>query len=63
MGGRAALGDYDGDGDDDLFVVSAGAALTALEADRAASTLYENLGDGMFRQAPDGPTMRIVGMG
>ncbi len=63
MGPGAAWGDYDDDGDDDLFLVSAGGPLTAAEKDRAASELYENLGDGTFVRDEAFPETRIVGMG
>jgi len=63
MGSGAAFGDYDGDGDDDLFAVAAGAAVGRSEAERAASRLYENLGDGTFREVESFPDTRIQGMG
>ncbi|MCB1035875.1 MAG: VCBS repeat-containing protein, partial [Acidobacteria bacterium] len=62
MGAGAAWGDFDGDGDDDLFLVSAGGALTLPAAELAPSALYENLGDGTFRHRTDFPETRIVGM-
>lgn len=63
MGPGAAWGDFDNDGDEDLFLVAAGAALSRPAAERAPSILFENLGDGTFRRAADFPETRIVGMG
>jgi enediyne biosynthesis protein E4 len=63
MGPGAAWGDYDGDGDDDLFVVGAGAALGRPAEDRARSALFENRGDGTFRPVESFPETRILGMG
>jgi tetratricopeptide (TPR) repeat protein len=63
MGPGAAWGDYDDDGDDDLFLVSAGGPLGAPPAARAPSLLYENRGDGTFRRVESFPDTRIVGMG
>ncbi len=64
MGSGVAWGDYDGDGDDDLFAVAAGGPLaaTAAEAQRAPSKLYENLGAGTFREVTGFPETRIQGM-
>ncbi|HXV75154.1 MAG TPA: FG-GAP-like repeat-containing protein [Candidatus Polarisedimenticolaceae bacterium] len=62
MGAGAAWGDYDGDGDDDLFVVSNGGPLTAVESARARSRLYRNDGRGRFVEEPAFPETRIVGM-
>ena len=62
MGSGAAWGDYDRDGDDDLFLVSIGGALGLADDERAPSMLYENLGDGTFRPAEGFPDLRIVGM-
>jgi enediyne biosynthesis protein E4 len=62
MGPGVAWGDYDNDGDDDLFLVSAGGAL-GTPADRLApSALYENLGNGRFRRVASFPEPRIHGM-
>ncbi|MDX1503101.1 MAG: VCBS repeat-containing protein, partial [Thermoanaerobaculia bacterium] len=62
MGAGLAWGDFDNDGDDDLFVVGAGAALTAPADRRAPSELFENLGDGTFAPVADFPATRIQGM-
>ncbi len=63
MGAGLAWGDFDNDGDDDLFLVSAGGGLDLPPAERAASELYENLGDGTFRKSEAFPETRILGMG
>lgn len=63
MGGGAAWGDFDNDGDDDLMLVSAGGPLGAPTASLAPSLLYRNQGQGKF-VAHDGlPELRIRGMG
>jgi len=63
MGAGAAWGDYDADGDDDLFLVSQGGPLGGAPEERAPSQLYENLGDGTFRENTGFPETRILGMG
>ncbi len=62
MGSGAAWGDYDNDGDDDLFLVSAGGAIGLPEEQRASSELFENLGDGTFSKVDDFPQTHIIGM-
>jgi len=63
MGAGLAWGDFDRDGDDDLFLVAAGGALTADPSEWAPCILYENLGDGTFALVTGFPDLRIVGMG
>ena len=62
MGPGAAWGDFDNDGDDDLFVVSAGGALGLPEEARTPSRLFENAG-GRFRPVDRFPAPKILGMG
>ncbi|HVS13488.1 MAG TPA: FG-GAP-like repeat-containing protein [Thermoanaerobaculia bacterium] len=61
MGAGAAWGDFDGDGDEDLFLVAAGGALDLAPAERAPSLLYENQG-GRFVPVVGFPEIRILGM-
>jgi len=62
MGAGAAWGDYDNDGDEDLFLVSAGGNLDQGAAGWPPSLLFENLGDGTFRRDDRFPDTRISGM-
>ncbi len=62
MGPGAAWGDFDNDGDEDLFLVAAGGSLDLPAGQRAASRLFENLGDGTFSEVADFPDIRILGM-
>ncbi len=63
MGSGVAWGDFDNDGNEDLFVVSAGGPLGVPAGQRAPSLLYRNMGDGTFRKVENFPDTRILGMG
>jgi enediyne biosynthesis protein E4 len=63
MGSGAAWGDFDDDGDDDLFLVAGGGDLSLPPDQWAPSLLYENLGDGTLRRVESFPDTRILGMG
>ena len=58
-----AWGDFDNDGDDDLFLVSAGGALNLSTNQLLPCELYENIGNGKFQKYPGFPDLRIHGMG
>jgi len=62
MGAGIAWGDFNNDGFDDVFLVSAGGPLTASITNLAPCELYENLGDGTFRRVEGFPLTRIHGM-
>jgi tetratricopeptide (TPR) repeat protein len=63
MGSGAAWGDFDNDGFEDVFIVSAGGPLTAKPGELAESMLFRNRGDGTFERVRDFPEVRIMGMG
>jgi tetratricopeptide (TPR) repeat protein len=63
MGPGLAWGDFDDDGDDDLFLVSAGGALDRSEEELEPCALYENAGPGKFVKVEDFPVLRVRGMG
>ncbi len=66
-GSGLAFGDYDNDGDDDLYVVNlAGPVLTArsqLRATREPGRLFRNRGDGTFEDVTQSSGLRHVGWG
>lgn len=63
IGPGLAWGDFDNDGDDDLFLVSAGGALNLPENQLQPCALFENLGNGAFRRVSSFPDLRIHGNG
>lgn len=63
IGPGLAWGDFDNDGDDDLFLVSAGGALNLPTEQLEPCALYENLGDGTFRRVASFPDLRLRGTG
>jgi hypothetical protein len=69
MGSGAAWGDYDNDGDEDLFVVNICGPLTLSQTEAAKSPatckLYRNNGDGSFSDVTEQAklSLRILGMG
>ncbi len=63
MAAGLAWGDFDNDGDDDLFLVSGGGSLAAVRSSWASSQLYRNQGDGTFALVKEFPAIRVVGMG
>ncbi len=63
IGPGLAWGDYDNDGDDDLFLVSAGGALNLSLEQLEPCALFENLGDGTFRRVTAFPELRLRGYG
>jgi enediyne biosynthesis protein E4 len=62
MGPGMAWGDFNNNGFEDLFLVSAGGPLGTAQENLAPSELYENLGDGTFRKVERFPEVRIHGM-
>lgn len=62
MGGGAALFDMDGDGDLDAYLVQAG-SLTADPRTRPGNRLYENVGQGRFRDISEGSGAEDRGYG
>ncbi len=63
IGSGLAWGDFDNDGNDDLFVVSAGGALDLPANQGAPSLLFRNMGNGTFQKVENFPDTRIMGMG
>lgn len=62
MGCGAAWGDFDNDGLEDLFLVSAGGPLNTPTNQFPSCALYKNLGNGTFRKVAEFPELRIHGM-
>ncbi len=63
IGPGLAWGDFDNDGDDDLFLVSVGGTMSLPESQLLSCALYENLGDGKFRPFRNFPETRVHGTG
>ncbi len=63
IGPGLAWGDFDNDGDDDLLLVGAGGGMDQPEDQLPRSVLFENLGDGTFREVAGFPETRIRGTG
>jgi hypothetical protein len=63
MGPGLAWGDYDNDGDDDIFLVSVGGSLALSDDQLLPCVLFENRGDGTFEPASGFPEVRIRGLG
>jgi enediyne biosynthesis protein E4 len=67
MGSGLAWGDYDGDGDPDLYLVNEAGPLTLspdmVRASPAKSRLYRNEGNGTFSDVTDAAGVGAVGLG
>jgi hypothetical protein len=63
IGPGLAWGDFDNDGDDDVFLVSVGGTLSLPENQLQPCALFENVGDGTFRPFARFPETRIRGTG
>lgn len=63
MGPGVAWGDFNNDGHEDVFLVSAGGPLGVPAERLAPCELYENVGGGHFRKVEAFPETRIHGMG